>query len=189
VLNNRGWLKANFTEIRKINNESERLKQINRILNWEDPGPGGFYDDLGDLTRQPHLVKENSYSSDPAFLESSYVGASYRADRRSSWWTTAETLGDTPLQMRYEHLDGDAQYKIRVTYAGDSPNIKIRLMANHGVEIHPLITKPNPIAPIEFEVPKGATRAGILDLSWYREASLGGNGRGCSISEVWLIKE
>jgi hypothetical protein len=189
VLNNRGWLKANFTEIRKINNESERLKQINRILNWEDPGPGGFYDDLGDLTRQPHLVKENSYSSDPAFLESSYVGASYRADRRSSWWTTAETLGDTPLQMRYEHLDGDAQYKIRVTYAGDSPNIKIRLMANHGVEIHPLITKPNPIAPIEFEIPKGATRAGILDLSWYREASLGGNGRGCSISEVWLIKE
>jgi glycosyl hydrolase family 20 len=189
VLNNRGWLKAQFAEIRKTTNEGERLKQINRILNWEDPGPGGFYDDLGDLSRQPHLVRGLPYGQDPAFLQSSYVGHSYRAERRSSWWNTAETLGDTPLQMHYDHLDRTAQYKIRITYAGDSPNIKIRLVANNGIEIHPLITKPNPIAPIEFEIPKQATQSGELNLSWYREAALGGNGRGCQIAEVWLIKE
>jgi hypothetical protein len=189
VLNNRGWLKAQFAEIRKNTNESERLKQINGILNWEDPGPGGFYDDLGDLSRQPHLVRGLPYGSDPAFLQSSYVGHSYRAERRSSWWNTAETLGDTPLQMHYDHLDRNAQYRIRITYAGDSPNIKIRLAANNGIEIHPLITKPNPIAPIEFQIPKQATQSGELNLSWYREAALGGNGRGCQIAEVWLIKE
>jgi hypothetical protein len=189
VLNNRGWLKAQFAEIRKNANEGERLKQINRILNWEDPGPGGFYDDLGDLSRQPHLVRGQIYALDPAFLQSAYVGHSYRAERRSSWWNTAETLGDTPLQMRYDHLDRNAQYKIRITYAGDSPNIKIRLAASNGIEIHPLITKPNPIAPIEFQIPKQATQSGELNLSWYREAALGGNGRGCQVAEVWLIKE
>jgi hypothetical protein len=189
VLNNRGWLKVQFAEIRKNTNEGERLKQINRVLNWDDPGPGGFYDDLGDLSRQPHLVRGLPYGLDPAFLQSSYVGHSYRAERRSSWWNTAETLGDTALQMHYDHLDRSAQYKIRITYAGDSPNIKIRLVANDKIEIHPLITKPNPIAPIEFQIPKQATQSGELNLSWYREASLGGNGRGCQIAEVWLIKE
>jgi hypothetical protein len=189
VLNSRGWLKAQFAEIRKNADEGERLKQIDRIVNWDNPGPGGFYDDLGDLRRQPHLVRGQVYALDPAFLDSSYVGHSYRAERRSSWWNTAETLGDTPLQMHYDHLDRNAQYKIRITYAGDSPNIKIRLVANDKIEIHPLITKPNPIAPIEFKIPKAATQSGELNLSWYREAALGGNGRGCQIAEVWLIKE
>jgi hypothetical protein len=183
VLNNRGWLKAQF---------ADKNRNIDRILNWEDPGPGGFYDDLGNLSRQPHLVRGLPYAQDPAFLQSSYVGHSYRAERRSSWWNTAESLGDTPLQMHYDQLDRNAQYKIRITYAGDSPNIKMRLIAktaNDTIEIHPLITKPNPIAPIEFQIPKAATQSGALDLSWSREASLGGNGRGNQVAEVWLIKE
>jgi Glycosyl hydrolase family 20, domain 2 len=184
VLNNRGWLKAQFAA----------GVSADRILNWEDPGPGGYYDDLGNLTKQPHLVRDGpGYRFDPAFLESSYVGHSYRAERRSSWWTTAETLGDTPLKLHYDRLDRSAQYKIRITYAGDSPNIKMRLVAqgpaNDNIEIHPLITKPNPIAPLEFEIPKAATQSGELNLSWSREASLGGNGRGNQVAEVWLIKE
>ncbi len=61
--------------------------------------------------------------------------------------------------------------------------------ANDSIEIHPLITKPKPIAPIEFEIPKAATQSGELNLSWSREASLGGNGRGNQVAEVWLIKE
>jgi hypothetical protein len=192
VLNNRGWLEAQFAEIRKTADESERLKQIERIVNWDDPGPGGFYDDLGDLTRQPHLVRNLPYERDPAFLESPLVEFSYRADRRSSWWNSAGTLGDTPLKMHYDNLDPHAQYRIRVVYAGDSPNIKIRLAADTAtgaVEVHPLITKPAPIKPIEFEIPKSATQAGELTLSWSREAALGGNGRGCQVAEVWLIKE
>ncbi len=62
---------SQFAEIRKNTNEPERLKQIDRILNWEDPGPGGFYDDLGNLARQPHLVRGLPYDKDPAFLQSS----------------------------------------------------------------------------------------------------------------------
>ncbi len=199
VLNNRGWLSSRFTEIRKISggdankDEAERLKQIDQILNWDDPGPGGFYDDLGNLARQPHLVRNLPYDKDPAFLDSPMVAFSYRADRRSSWWNTAETLSDTPLKMRYTDLDRNAQYKIRITYAGDSPNIKMRLVAqgaaNDSVEIHPLIAKPAPIKPIEFEIPKAATQSGELNLSWFREAALGGNGRGNQVAEVWLIKQ
>jgi hypothetical protein len=187
-LNNRTWLKARFAEIRLTTDEPERLKALDALVNWTDPGPGGFYDDLGNLTRQPHLVRGLGYAKDPAHLESSLVGFAYRPAWRSSWWTHAESLVDAPLQMHYDGLDPAAQYKIRVVYAGDSLNTKIRLAAGN-IEIHPLIAKSNPVKPVEFDIPKQATASGTLDLSWTREPGLGGNGRGTQVAEVWIIRK
>jgi hypothetical protein len=187
-LNNRVWLKARFAELRQTSDEAERLKGIDALVNWTDPGPGGFYDDLGNLTQQPHLVRGVGYVKDPAHLESALVGFSYRPAWRSSWWTHAEALVDAPLEMRYDGLDPAAQYKVRVVYAGDSLNTKIRLAAN-GVEVHPLMAKPNPVKPVEFDIPKQATEKGTLELVWSREAGLGGNGRGTQVAEVWLIRK
>ncbi len=45
-LNNRSWLKARFAEVRAFVGEIERLAAIDSILQWRDPGPGGFYDDI-----------------------------------------------------------------------------------------------------------------------------------------------
>jgi hypothetical protein len=188
-LNNRVWLKQSFDELRRMGDESERLAGLDRILGWEDPGTGGFYDDLGNPARQPHLVQGKDYADDPAFLESPLTGFSYRPAVRSSWWTHAESLNDVPLRMRYEGLDRAAEYKIRVVYGGDSPGVRVRLVANGSVEIHPLIAKPAPVKPLEFDIPKEATQNGELILGWFREPGLGGNGRGCQVSEVWLIKK
>jgi len=189
TLNNRGWLAQNFAAIRQKPEEADRLKELERIVDWENPGPGGFYDDLGDTARQPHLVRGKDYADDPAFLESPLVGFSYRPALRSSWWTDAETLGDTSLKVQYRDLDRSAEYKIRVVYGGDSPNARIRLVANGSIEIHPLIKKPAPVAPVEFDIPQEATRNGQLLLTWNRDPALGGNGRGCQVSEIWLIRK
>ena len=169
-LNNRVWLARRFEEAHGDPAE------IDRILNWTDPGPGGFYDDLGDLKHQQHLARGG-------------ISLEYRPHWRKSWWTYAESLFDEPLQMRYTGLDPAAEYRIRVVYAGDSPGRKIRLVAAGGIEIHPLMLKPQPVRPIEFDIPRAATAKGELELSWYREAGLGGNGRGCEVAEVWLIKK
>lgn len=188
-LNDRAWLKQRLAEIRQMPGEPARLAALSTIVHWTDPGPGGFYDDLGNLNRQPHLVRGPGYQKDPAFLESSLVGFAGNPSWRVSWRTHAEALNETPLRMHYDGLDPAAHYKIRVVYGGDSPRTKIRLVANGSIEIHPLIAKPAPIAPVEFDIPQAATSKGILDLSWYREAGLGGNGRGCQVSEVWLIRK
>ena len=45
------------------------------------------------------------------------------------------------------------------------------------------------MTPLEFDIPLEATRSGTLNLSWYAEPGRGGNGRGCQVSEVWLIKK
>jgi hypothetical protein len=199
-LNNRSWLRERFAAIRKLNYEAERLKALQEIVQWTNPGPGGFYDDLGNPAQQPHLVKGLSFAEDPGRLQSARAG--FEEDlvvdepdeaaglaRRISWMDHAESLYDAPLQMHYTGLDPKARYKLRVVYGGDNPKRKIRLAANENVEIHPYMPKPVPFKPLEFPIPSSATAQGELTLSWYGEPGLGGNGRGCQVSEVWLIKE
>ena len=43
---------------------------IREIVNWTNPGPGGFYDDLGNSARQPHLVRGPGLAKDPGLYES-----------------------------------------------------------------------------------------------------------------------
>ena len=199
-LNNRRWLKHRFEQFRKAGSEAERLKGIDEILRWTDPGPGGCYDDLGDFSRQAHLVAGAGFARDPAFLESPHAGFEEGDDvdepdekpaspLRYSWLNHAESMNDAPLQLRYTHLDPKAHYMVRVVYGGDSPKKKIRLSAGDGLEVHPLMPKPWPIQPIEFDIPAKATAGGEMTLTWQREPGLGGNGRGCQVSEVWLIKK
>jgi hypothetical protein len=189
--NNRPWLTYRFAEIRKMTDERERLKAIEEIVTWTNPGPGGFYDDLGNLAQQPHLVRGLGFEKDPAFLQSSLVGFGGRSGDppwRLSWRNQAESLNDSPLEMRYTSLDPSARYKIRVVYAGETvPGI--RLVANDKYEVHPFIKKEFPVRPVEFDIPAEATAQGRLSLKWSRTPGLGGNGRGCQVAEVWLIRK
>ena len=200
ALNNRRWLYEQFESIRRMKTEAERMQAIDRIVNWTNPGPGGFYDDTGNIARQPHVVRGLPFDQDPASLLSSKVGFEEgdvvdepdekpEAAMRISWLDHAESLIDQPLRMRYTGLDSSAHYTIRVTYVGDAPKLPIRLVANNQYEIHPLIKKEFPARPVEFDIPAEATRGGSLELAWTREQGLGGNGRGCQVSEVWLMKK
>ncbi len=199
-LNNRVWLKEQFAKIRKLTGEPERLSALDAIVRWTDPGPGGFYDDLGNPARQPHLVRGGGFNSDAGAMTSARTD--FEEDlvvdepdekpdgaRRISWMDHAEALYDAPLEMHYTGLDPSATYRLRVVYAGDSPKMKLRLMANHQFEVHPFMAKPFPYRPIEFTIPQAATAGGELTLSWFGEPGLGGNGRGCQVSEVWLLKD
>jgi hypothetical protein len=190
-LNNSGWLRARFAEMDALAGEHERLAAIDRIVRWTDPGPGGYYDDLGNPAQQPHLMRGLSYEEDPQRFKSTMTGFGYRQDWRRSWMTHAESFWDTPLQMRYTALDPAAQYRIRVVYAGDvfSMNTLIRLVANDRHEIHPPIRKESPIKPVEFDIPVEATRGGELTLTFSATPGMGSAGRGNQIAEVWLIKK
>ncbi len=210
-LNNRLWLKKRFNEIRQpvtgASPEEERLKQIDAIVNWTNPGAGGFYDDLGNPARQPHLVREPGFAKDPAFLESSILtivnptegagaknvfgdftpaGIGLLPEGPRSWWDLAESFYDAPLKMRYTGLDRTAQYAVRVVYAGDRSR-DMKLMADNKFEIHPLIKKES--RPLEFDIPLAATADGELNLTWTQAPGSRGAGRGTQVAEIWLIKK
>ena len=187
------WLRRQFAEIRQLDSALAQVKALEEILESANPGPGGFYDDLGDLSRQPHLVRGPGGTEDPEFRASSLVGFDYpdpfKDQAPIAWKRWAESLFDAPLKMHYPNLDPGAGYKVRVAYAGDAPGIKIRLYCNGGREVHPLIEKPRPPRPLEFDIPPAATASGELTLTWSRPAGLGHNGRGSQVAEVWLIRK
>ncbi len=178
-LNNRVWLKNSFAKIRALPTEPERIVALDDILNWTNPGAGGFYDDLGNPAQQPHLV------SGPAFF--GFGNRTPDQGWRMSWFTHAETLDDTPLEMAYRDLDSTAHYKLRVVYAGETPRVPIRLIANEAYEIHPFLFKDPEPKRLEFPIPQAATQGGELRLRWSRPTGLGGNGRGTQVAEVWLM--
>ena len=190
-LNDRLWLRDQLARLRSLESEADRLRGIEAILHRTDPGPGGFYDDLGNLRQQPHLVHStdfNAYAADPDFRHSSLVGFGLRAGWPLAWCQNAQTLHDAPLKVYYDGLDGKAHYKVRVVYAGDSFRNLIRLDADEHT-VHDWFKKPDPPVPLEFDVPAESTADGKLTLSWRQEPGKGANGRGCQVAEVWLIRK
>jgi hypothetical protein len=181
-LNDRMWLKARFAEIRGMVKEGDRLKEIRAVVDWKNPGPGGFYDDVGNVARQPHVVRE-------AEAEAAWVQAQ---DGGPLAWASYIMSGRrAPVRMHYTGLDPAAQYRVRVVYSGGTTSLAqgIRLLADDKYVVHPYMKKPLPVRASEFDVPMEATRDGELDLAWDREAPPSGSSRGAEVAEVWLIKK
>jgi hypothetical protein len=182
------WLRSEIAAARKLADEPARLARLNATLEREDPGPGGFYDDLGDPRRQPHLVGGPGWEKDPGYYASplstiSRSGVPPVSPR--TWWTQAQTHYDNPLQLRYTGLDRGATYRVRVVY-GLSEGRKVRLTADSGREVHSWLHRP--LEPLEFDVPTAATASGTLTLTWAQEREQTGAGRGCHVAEVWLLR-
>lgn len=180
-LNDRPWLEQQLRRILTARDEAAQWALLEQVLDWENPGPGGFYDDLGNPWKQPHLVLQKTWKEDPGFVASPQCEYS-TSSSRLSWQDQAQTLFGTPLVMRYEGLDPNATYRLRVTYAGRF-RAEMRLVANGLHEIHGPLPQPVPVGPVEFDIPVEATRGGTLELAWELI-----KGRGCQVAEVWLIR-
>ena len=190
-MNDRPWLEDQFSKIPAAGDVDAQLAFIDRIVNWEDPGPGGFYDDLGNTEKQPHLVRQTTWDEDPGFVlgpqESHYRSldnSTLKVDPlKFSWLDQAQTLYGAPLIVRYEGLDPDAVYRVRATYFGRYGAV-MRLVADDRFEIHGAHPSERPPWPVEFDIPKEATADGVLELAWHLV-----QGRGCQVAEVWLLKQ
>jgi len=188
-LTNGPWLAERLREIGALPNRGDQVRALEDLLDRTNPGASGFYDELGDPARSPHLVRGPGAAEDPEMRRSALIGhdSPLPAAFPLAWKRWAEALYDAPLRMHYAKLDPSARYKVRVVYAGDEPEVKVRLACEDGPEIHPFISKPQPPSPLEFDIPPEVTARGELTLVWTRPPGLGGNGRGAQVAEVWLL--
>src|SRR5208283_1049243 len=73
-LTNAPWLIHRLREIAALAMPAEQIRTIEDFLGRTDPGPGGFYDNPGDIARPSHLVRGPGAVEDPEMRLSVLIG-------------------------------------------------------------------------------------------------------------------
>jgi hypothetical protein len=187
-LNNREWLKTQFQRIRKLPDERARCGQLQRMAHWDEPGPGGFYDDFGRPGAQGRVLAGGNAATAPHITKNWMRGRDFPA-MRISWMDHVAAYGGESLRIKYENLDRRASYEITVVYGETKLNGAVRLTANGRHEIHPFLKPPEEIGPLSFAVPVEAVAEGLLILQWERPPDQADIDGVCHVSEIWLRKK
>jgi hypothetical protein len=177
-LSDRKWLETRLDAVTS-------LADIKKIVNYEDAGPGGFYDNLGAVGEQPHLIRQKTWEEDPGFVYSPIEWIDHKpgSDRRHSQLTHATCRYGTPLLMRWEGLDPGATYRINVVYRGPfGPQFTCRTDDGHLIHGSRGNTDSTPVS---YSIPQAATSDGVLQLKWRLTNVV----RGVSVTEIWLKKD
>ncbi len=176
-LSDRNWLEAQLET-------ATTVEDIAKIVNYEDPGPGGFYDNLGVAGEQPHLVRQKTWKEDPGFVYSpiEWIDSKPGSDRRHSQLTHAVCRYTNPLLMRWDKLDPAASYHMKVVHRGPfGPQFTCK--TDDGHLIHGVRGNTD-TEPVKYSIPHASTSDGVLQLQW----DLINKVRGASVTEIWLIK-
>ncbi len=180
-LNNRWWIEDEFNKVRALASESEKTKRLAELAAWENPGPGSFYDDIGNVAKSPRVegdaeqAPETFRGPEPTF----WWWDNGKSRARLSWQTTM-----WPLRMVYEGLDPGANYVVRTTGYGRS------LLSIDGRPATPSIDGKLMGEFKEFPVPAEQVKDRRLVLTWEvpsDEEHLNWRQRS-RLSEVWLLK-
>ena len=203
-LNDALWILDQLNRIERIQDEDQQLTEIRKMLHRTDPGPGGFYDNLGSQSSWKRVKSQKTWKEDPGGLESprvsfgvglqgvewvdEIVAKGFEGQTTPlAWMNQINTLYFTPLVMEYTDLDPTGKYTLRVAYTGRFRS-KMKLEAN-GIQIHDYIrmgTQPL----FEFQLPKEVTQSGKVTLTWSCAQNDKGEGeRGSQVAEVWLMRE
>ena len=181
-LNNRWWLEDEFAKVSAMKTEAEKKQRLVAIAQWEKPGPGSFYDDVGNEGRSPHA--EGDIEQEPG---------SFRATEPTFWWwdqgmSRARLSWQStiwPRRMVYEGLAPGASYVVRTQGYGQN------LLRADGKALKPLVEGKLMGEFYEFTVPAEALEDGRLELTWEVPKDEGAlNWRQKSrLAEVWLLRK
>lgn len=181
-LNNRWWLEDQFKAIGELPAEDQKKRALYQLATWEHPGPGSFYDDIGNIAKSPHVVRLDPGNGPVLTRES---GTTFwwwdegKSRARLSWQVTS-----WPTAVVYEALDPNATYIVRSTGAGQA------LLRINGQRVQPTLDGKKMGEFKEFPVAAKYLTDRRLVLTWDRPTDEGGlNWRAKSrLAEVWLIK-
>lgn len=185
-LNNRWWLEDEMAKVAAMPSEEERVARLQALATWEQPGPGSFYDDIGNVAKSPHEVRNRTLAAPILDMDHMalpgvmfWVGSNPLARSRQSWFTSE----DWPAALKYVALDPEADYVLRTTGCGDC------FLRANGERLAPTIDGRQVGEIKEFPVPRGLLRDGTLTVTFDPTFEPHLNWRVQSrLTEIWLIK-
>lgn len=184
-MNNRWWLEDEFEKVRQLGSEAEKCERLRVIAAWEHPGPGSYYDDIGNAGKSPHVLRSEEVFTEP--------GEEAHPEPTHWWWDNGlsrarlswQITMNWPMAVVYEGLDPDAAYTVRLTGYGKF------LMRIDGERVEPTVRGKEAGDFTEFAVPAEAIQDRKLTLTWDAPTDEGHlNWRQHSrLAEVWLLKQ
>jgi hypothetical protein len=182
-LNNRWWIEDRFAVIKKLP-AGEQVSALLEMANWEHPGSGSYYDDIGDPSKSPHVLRGESWITDPLSRKQDTPNFDWWDDGFSRQRHSFMSSMRWPLGIEYNGLDSTAVYTVRLTGYGEC------LLKINGQRVeHTLYGKG--IGEIkEFPVPAELIKNGKITVTFEDINEDNINWRKQSrITEIWLIKK
>jgi hypothetical protein len=183
-LNNRWWLEDEFAKVRALPTEEVKLARLEVLRTWEDPGPGSFYDDIGNVAKSPHVIRGPWINTDPTMRRNPNPDFMWWDDGRSRVRPSWISKMDWPIGLRYDGVEPTARYVVRTTGCGQC------LLRVNGVRVVPTRDGQKIGEIKEFPVPPKLYANGTIVLTFDRPHEPGINWRYTSrLCEVWLLKQ
>ncbi|WP_435011619.1 glycoside hydrolase family 20 zincin-like fold domain-containing protein [Tundrisphaera lichenicola] len=181
-LNSRWWLEDQFATVRKLESEPERLARLDLLRTWENPGPGSFYDDVGNPGKSPHVLVGD--------ITTLGLSTAHTPIPEVLWWENGKSrerpawmvVMNWPVAMLYNGLDPEANYMIRSTGNGTC------LLSIDGEPVEPSVDHRRIGEFKEFPVPKQLLKDGTLRLTFKRPVENVNWRFQSRLSELWLLK-
>ena len=172
-LNNRWWLTDEFAKIDTMKSEQQKLDRLIIIRNWENPGPGSFYDNVSDIAQSAHVRSRSDDATDVA------------------WWDNGKSRKRLSTQLfqnfpdlEYEDLDPKGHYIIRIAGEGDA------LLRVDGERIAPSIYNKDLEQFKEFHIARKYVADGKISVSFdHPEESHLNWRRKSKVCDIWLLKQ
>lgn len=199
-----GWLKRQLERALSALGEAKR-ELLAQIADYEDAGPGGFYDNLGSYESAPHLVNGAPYDHGQPYV-AEMLSEGNRLSQRTMCGTQDEARG---LELRYEGLDPAARYRMRVTLVrpwfqpryAQRMNQRSQSIYADGLPLAVDLELPEKMSDFfTFDIPAEATADGALTISFRKSSDVAAGDRvsveqwrnsggwGTLCSEAWLTK-
>lgn len=200
-----GWLKRQLERARSAK-AADRKALLNMIVHYEDPGKGGYYDNLGTANNAPHVEAGYPYDHGQPYV-TGMLSESNRPSQRSMHFTQDEDQGVT---LRYQDLDPAAKYQIRFTLVRPWYQERYAERMNQKSEsiyANDILIADNVELPLQmsdfftFDIPSEAIKSGEVVIRFERNAKVAhgdrvsreqwrnSGGWGTMVSEAWLIKK
>lgn len=201
-----GWLKRQLERARDAGSAVARQELLYMITDYENPGEGGYYDNLGSGGDAANVVFGYPYDHGQPYVPD-MLWESNRPSQRAMHFTQDEDQGVT---LHYRHLAPGQSYKLRLTLVrpwfqdryAERMNQKSQSVYANDVLIAKDVALPLQMSDhFTFDIPAEVIRNGELTIRFERGADVARGDRvtveqwrntggwGTLVSEAWLIRQ
>ena len=200
-----GWLKRQLERAKDASTDN-KIELLNMIVDYENPGEEGFYDNLGTFNSAPNVISGYPYDHGQPYV-AEMLSEGNRPSQRSMHFTQDENQG---VSLLYSNLDTNVSYKIRFSLVrpwfqeryDERMNQKSETIYADNIVLANDLELPLQMSDFFiFDIPQSATKDGelLISLEKAQDVATGdrvnieqwrnSGGWGTLVSEVWLMKK